>query len=168
MASRRGRRFSAVKRQMIWTAVQLDGAVLTSAGTAADIVAPADWTAIGGFEKGAVLQRIRGCVSVSTAVVTTLSARCWMMICKINGAETVPLPQAVGSYVLEDVLWQSNALFIQTAANAATIQPVQFDVDVKSKRRLDTNSLITFVIQGTGTAGALAANVLLRGLVAKP
>jgi len=165
------RRARAVKKQMIWTAIQTDQVAMTTTTAAADLVLATDWTTVGGFEKGAVLERIRGNYNFSIGAAAAASPILDFGIFCLNDSETVPDPGDVSSYVLEDCLWQARhelRVSFSTAAGFAYMPSYHFEVDVKARRRLNTNTTIAFAFTTSSITQTPLMTCRLRALISKP
>lgn len=168
------RRGVAPARESFWcTAIAQDVGVGNALTTVTDIVVGSDWTGAIGFAKGATLVRIRGCLSLTVNSLATGVADVYMAIVKLAVGETVPDPTSALIYNEEDILWARNVNMRSlnlTSVGAEFLRPVQFDVDVKAKRKLDTNTTISFVFRATaGSANNFGrVSAVLRGLVQAP
>jgi len=170
----RRRRFFGPKAEYTWCNVVADGVTVpTATTTAADIVVGSDWDAASSvsFVKGGVLERIQGKLSLTQlAVASPTGGRIYMAVMLLNVAEALPNPASATVWNEEDVLWHDVVAF-NSIHNSAVAQnyptPVQIHMDVKAKRRLDTNKTVTFLFRGTGSiVGQMSA--VIRGLVKKP
>jgi len=165
------RRFTRNKRQYIWTAVQIQDNAVNTTAVSNNIVDRTDWAVQTSFNKGAVLERIRGSYSIIMNSVTTQGAEVWLAIYKQNDDETAADPATVGDYVDNDCLWQRVHSFrtVQsTAVGFGAMARVDGEIDVKARRRIDSNTLINFVFVATNVTGIARISGLIRGLVAVP
>jgi len=153
----------------VWSVVLLDG-VLIPAGTALEptIVSPSEWQpAASGFEH-ATLLRIRGWLSIARRLDQVAESSIFMMIYKNAVDDGVSDPSDVGEYPVEDVLWTGGARFplLSGATSDVSVNPVQFDVDVKAMRRIDSAEEIRLSLISS-IANTVRISGVLRALIRK-
>jgi len=136
---------SALRRSSVWTAIQAVSGGITDEQQSLDLVAPADWEAGtgGAFQKGATLLRIRGWLKISS-MSGPETAR--FVIGKFNIGETIPSPMILQTYIAEDLIW-TMGIGAETIVDEATVASKTYLIDVKSKRKLDSNSTIKLVYE---------------------
>lgn len=152
---RRSRKaFRRGKRNFIWTALEFPfTTVTTAANITGDIVLPSDWTNIAGFQKGAVLRRIRGSVCFLIADGANATAPLYELISVNRVGEAFGLI-TVNTLVQEDILWHRWSAVARAGAWAAgaptqsrMYYPSPAEIDVKANRRLDTNTNISYTVR---------------------
>jgi len=170
----RGTRARAQRRETIWTAAQLNQDSVDSAAVSIlQLVDRQDWADDDSFARGATLERIRGSISVNFGgPVVTAAGALWMAIWCTNDDETAPDASALTDYVQEDCLWSKvvNATSLQfTSVGLMAPTSFYFDVDVKAKRKLTSNTIILMTYRATGASSDenFVMSALLRGLIKK-
>ena len=155
------KRFERKAKNYVWTAVRVN--LQPDPGISplkADIVAPINWRqAATGFQH-ATLVAIRGWICITTNEASELRSTC--AIIKTGEEEPTDDPNLVVMYENTDVLWTGGAVFGPTTAQG----PVYHSINVKVKRKINTDEEIRFVCNNEG----LATNDpiffgILRGLV---
>lgn len=173
---RRFRRSSRARsgRETIWSGVQIAQDTVDSAAVSSlNIVDATDWATDGGFQRGAVLERIRGTISGMYAPAATSTGSLWMGVSLIGDSEVAPDPSNPVDYVEEDWLWMhvvQRAQIALTSIGTFSPEPFDIEVDIKSKRKLTKNSIVLFSwrASGTGADESFIMSAILRGLVKKP
>jgi len=160
-------------REMIWTSASIPSLPTGVNNVEALIVTPGDWTNEAGFAKGAVLKRIRGSFSIIlTDAAAAATTQMFAAICMRNTAEVIA-PVNINTYVQEDVLWSwttnlNRAGQWGAGANPNGLHWVDVEVDVKSQRKLTTNTEVVFLIAQTAVAPGGNIAALFRGLIERP
>lgn len=183
-SGRRGAR--RVKKELIWTSVLFENVspAITS-GTSSQLVAPVDWvrsTNISSFQKGCVLVRIRGWLdffmngeSVSDSLGTA-NHNFYAAIWKSEEDEDLTLNDwsVSAAYNSEDILWVGGAALPgSTNLSAAGVQLQQpqrahVDIDVKAKRKLNSEETILLTVATGAAPGTAAYSGVLRCLLQLP
>lgn len=185
---RSSRRFRRGKREVIWTSVVFEGVTPDVApGTNSSLVLPADWvrnTGSSSFQKGCVLERIRGYVTVhrdqgfATETTGIAGVTVYGVIWKSEEEEDFAANDWSQSspYNDEDILW-TDGWTLQGASNVPSGTPVQqlvpaephqFYVDVKTRRKLTSDDQIVFTMQAGNAAPGAEYSGVLRCLLTLP
>lgn len=161
-------------RETIWTGLLLNqDSVDSGAVSSGNIVDATDWQASGtGFSRGATLERIRGSVSLLSGGVASVGGAVWMAIWAVNDDETTPDPSTAADYGENDLLWARVVNFqtvTLTSVGGWSNPATTFDIDVKARRRLTTQSIILMTWRATGGSSDEQAimSFVLRALVKK-
>jgi len=160
--SKASRRFTRNAKDYVWSAVLTNNDDVAPGTETLNILEAADWVAAAGSDRGTLL-RIRGSIAFYQTTTAALATTFRWGIFKLNVGETVPDLNAVTSYIDEDILAYGvhQGIHLSTAGDDV-IQPV-ISVDVKAKRKIDTNSVILLAIRPTGNSFMYSAT--LRALV---
>ncbi len=168
MAHRRTRSRSSGLKNNMWSVVLLEDVLIPTAAVEAVIVEPDEWqAATTGFEH-ATLLRIRGWLSISRITTVASLHTIAMVIYKVD-QDSAAVSGLVGlTYTEEDVLWSGGCNFstISTTVGPEGLVPVQFDVDVKAMRRIDSGTDIRLsVVSNVNNASRISG--VLRALIRK-
>lgn len=168
LKTRSSRRFRRGKREYIWCTSLLLSQTLTTTRLIIPIVLPQEWERSSGvsFQKGAVLQRIMGWISVIPFGTTTSASTMAGMILINDVDETPGDPTLVADYVDEDIFWTFGHSSGTTAADANEVLTQQ--VDIRSKRKLASNQVVNLLLNGNTAAPEWRYSLCLRALVALP
>jgi len=162
--ARRSRSFRRGAKDYVWSAV-LTQSDAVAAGTteSLNIVEAADWVGAAGSDR-ATLLRIRGSVSfIQTTVLAVATTLRWGIL-RLNVGEAVPDLNSVVTYIDEDILAYGVIQGLQNVAGTADdVLQFPIEIDVKAKRKLETNTLVAFVVRATGNDFLYSAT--MRGLV---
>ena len=154
---RRGQRPAG--RNMIWLTVVGLNTAITDSTLSADLVADGDWSVSSGKQSATVIA-VRGWISVmspKTAVEVSMAG--YIGIQDENA--TSGSPQSVATYLNEDVMWTHGTHF-----GSAAITQMNWDIDVKAKRRLHTGTELRYNFIADVTA-ELEVSFVLRTLLLK-
>ena len=142
----------------MWTATLSNTTAIANAAVFGDnIVQESDWALGTGFER-ATLFSIRGWISIINGDAASTNVN--LCIAVQGDSEATVDCANVATYVDEDILWTGGYLF-----DPAEVQPAQFVIDVKAKRKLSVGQDVSLFIAPNG--GAIFASFVLRGLVDK-
>lgn len=184
-SSRRARRG---KRELIWTSVVFEGvSAAVAPGTNSALVLPSDWirnTGGSSFQKGCVLERIRGYINVYRTGLTVSDAggtgteNVYASIWKSEEEEDFAGNDwsLSSPYNDEDILWTDGAALVgSTNISAGTPvfqlqQPqwMKLEVDVKARRKLTSDDQIVFTVQSGSVSPAGTYSGVLRALLTLP
>ena len=166
MAARRRARGTRGPRNLVWTVVLNDNEQVLAAGTSSnEICVASDWTAADGFER-ATLLGIRGWISVARDDGSAFEGNFMGLIGKFNAGETKPLPRVPATYEDEDILWTMGGNMMINDNGGRNGQPgAYFEVNVKSRRKIDVNTVISFEYQNG--LGGTRLSMVLRALIDK-
>ncbi len=168
MARRRFR--SAVSRgpkNNIWSVVLVDQQTVATTAIEGDIVNAADLQASAtGFQRFTLL-RIRGWLSFSKPVANQSAANIFFLIYTTDADAGVVSPINATTYATEDILYTQGLDFAANGAGAVeATTPLNFDIDVKAMRKIDTSRDVRFSVVSS-IAGGISMSAVLRGLVRK-
>ena len=168
MSRRRARRsVSRGPKNNVWSVILIDEQTVDTSSIEGDIVNAGDLQApLSGFQRFTLL-RIRGWLSITKAVANTTSAAIFMVIYTTDADAAVIDTRVADNYTDEDILWTGGVAFAANGAGAVEQSPgVQFDIDVKAMRKIDTSRDVRFSFTSTAV-GAIVVSGLLRALVRK-
>lgn len=183
---RSARRFRRGKKEVLWASITFENVTAAVApGTNSALVLPSDWvrnTGGGAFQKGCVLERVRGWVDVhATGVAVTDTTgtgaeSVYFVLWKSEEEEDfVANDWSISpSYNDEDVLWTGGAAWSgSTNLPAAGVQLQQprhktLEVDVKSRRKLTSDDQIVFTAQSAAVVPTALYSGVLRALLTLP
>jgi len=167
MTRRRRAVASRGPKNNIWSVILIENLVISTTTIEADIITAQDIQATTtGFQRYTLL-RIRGWVSMAKAVTSTTHVSMFMCIYVTDADAGVIDPTSANAYVDEDILWTGGALFEASGAGAVEpAQPLQFNIDVKAMRKIDTGRDVRFAVVATN-AGNVRMSATLRALTRK-
>lgn len=168
LKTRTSRRFRRNKREYVWTTSLLLSQTLTTTRVIIPLVIPDEWErgTVGSFQKGAVLQRIMGWISVIPFGTTTNASSIAGVILVNDFDETPGDPLVVADYADEDIFWSFGHQSGTSAADANEVYTQQ--VDIRSKRKLDTSRVVNLLLNSNTSAPEWRYSLMLRGLVQLP
>lgn len=182
-STRRGR---IAKREVLWATIVLDNVAIPAApGVDLSLVLPSDWVRNNNatsFQKGAVLERVRGWIDLAHGGLYATDAAgigtetVYAVVWKSDEEEDVSANDwgAAPTYNDEDLLWVGGAVFpgSENAPAAGTFlqqpQVKHLEFDIKSRRKLDSDTVISFTLQSGSGAPASNASGVLRALITLP
>jgi len=131
-------------KHWVWCTSFLDTDVTPGAFSYAQLVTASDWTGVAGLDE-CTLTRIRGSFGWWVASGYA-SFTAWIVVVDFNS--TVTDPQVIGNWASEDILWT------KSAGLASPNNELNYDIDVKVKRRLKSSQDVRFV-WGSSAAGSI-------------
>lgn len=173
--TRSSRRFRRAKRELIWATVLMDNvaANVAGAGSSTALVLPVDWQRSANFEKGAVLLGIRGWYSFTYGNTSTVQlptvffSIAKMAVDEVNQDWTVSTP-----YNGEDVLYTDGVSLGGPAVLSFAGMPPSINLarqlEVKAKRKLDTDAAIVLNFQSPTAAEDWFITGVFRSLIQLP
>ena len=168
MARRVGRRSSGTRgpKNNVWTAIHVTNTQQVSTPVSADVVVPADWTAVAGFERATLLS-IRGYISVSPDVEDISTGSIMFLIMVVDQDTANVDPQLVAPYTEEDILWTWGVQTGGQGAAAIESRPTtNVEINVKSMRKL-TNGQEVRLMANASVGLAWRWTAIARGLLRK-
>lgn len=179
--NRRRLRSPSPKKEWVWIQSLNLGTVLApGASQRQALVIGADWdrTVGASFEKGAVLTRMVGTISVchdtyASAGLVAISQVPWYIgKTDVDFAATLGVANALVSYADTDVLQTGLFQIMKGAGVASTpsayaLEAATHRIDVKVKRKLTSEDSITLVATNNGTV-SIAISIMMRCLVQLP
>lgn len=169
------RRFRRAKRELIWTSTLFDNvaANLAGAGSSTTLVGAVDWVRGNNFEKGAVLLGIRGWYQVTySSTSTSVNPTFFLAISKVDRDEVNQDITLGAFYNSEDILYtDGGSLGGPSAFSIAGLPPspnVARQLEVKAKRKLDSESVIQLSFQTPTAAEDWLITGVFRSLVQLP
>jgi len=162
MAVRMRRRAARGARDLVWTTVlSIDENVALNATSTNEICVASDWTASDGFER-ATLLGIRGFLSIGIQAVGGTEGGWVAYIAKMSAGETKPDPLVAATYEDEDILWTGGGLLQAHATSVGNVYN-SIPIQVKAKRKIDVNTVITCQVRSVATT--MRISILLRALL---
>lgn len=183
---RSSRRFRRGKREVLWASIVFENvSAAVAPGTNSALVLPSDWvrnTGGGAFQKGCVLERVRGWIDVHatgvavTDSVGTVAESVYFALWKSEEEEDFAGNDWSASAVYndEDLLWTGGVGWSgSTNLPAAGVQLQQprhktLEIDVKAKRKLDSDTQIVFTAQSGAVTPQAVYSGVLRALLTLP
>jgi len=157
---RQGRRSFGKRNQsnLVWAAIQTTQSLITTATAAFPIIAGSDWFGAAAGRGSAMLMSIRGWISLGSVggTATTIA----MAIVKADKDTSLNSPLDVATYVEDDILWTGG----WNKPASATEPFMNFDVNVKAKRKISSDDEIFLVIDAADT-NVTEISLVLRGLL---
>jgi len=153
----------AVKTDVKWATPQLitDQNVISTTTLSAILLQDADWDSLITFDRVTLL-RIRGWLAVAQGTSSPATTGLIMAIWKMPQALTVPSPILSASYDLTDTLWTGGATWAASAATSSS--GYYMPVDIKVKRKLDSEDAIVWAARATTATGFCRVSGFLRCL----
>ncbi len=155
----RAARVSKSNKDLTWTALATAAQAISTTTQSLDIVQDADWNATAG-RQSATLLSIRG--TISFARLLSNAGHVFMYIATFDKDEGSAIPLNASTYVEEDIMWTHTMPYISSMA-----EPYVIDINIKSKRRLETGKEVRFVFQEGGTTNTMGVSCILRALLNK-
>jgi len=183
---RSAKRFTRNKREYLWSSIAFENvSAAVAPGTNSALVLPSDWVRNTGsttFQKGCVLQRIRGWleVGINGRAVTDGAGvgaeSVYGLIWKSEVDEDFAADDWSGSnsYNSEDLLWTEGAFFPSSAnlpaAGVQLVQPMRskWYIDVPTKRKLTSDDQIVFTVQSGAASPIAQYSGVVRALLTLP
>lgn len=166
MARRRFRRFKRNDAEYVWCGLLTNNNGLASGGAEENLIVDGtDW--FGGAGQGeCVLQRIRGSVGFAMTPNTESTAGAFQVaVYKAEeDAGAYSVPWVADELVDEDILFFKQFAAIRSATGVAMPKPIEWDLDIKVKRRIKSNEQIRIMVASTSGAGVfhIATRALVR------
>jgi len=152
----------------IWSAVLFNQQV-TVTPTQNVLLDVDDWSAVVGYQKGAVLERIRGTLYFRPSLTLSEPASIsntgfWYIGKNKTDAVTLPDPLQASTYVSEDLLWMdAYALHaVQSTGEFSMHESLPHVIDCKARRKLASDDVITLV---TAEVANNDLNIFMTGIV---
>ena len=162
---RRGFSRSRGPKNQIWTVLVIEDVAVSNTAVDQIIVASADWSRGGSFEKATIL-RTRGWLSVASDPTQTVRSGFFAAVYHVDEDNVAVAADAAALYSDEDVLWTGGFMIPAGNAGAVEIPPVfVFDIDVKSMRKTNNGQELRLALVA-GTSGLTTrVSGVLRALV---
>lgn len=165
------RRRSVIRRpragsNLGWTAILTTGNTFAAATQEEqDIVIGSDWFG-GAGDANATLLRIRGSFSGYLTAQTSTLAACLTWAVYVVDKDASPAALSSVNFMLdEDVLWHGTHQLVRPAADPQnSASHWHYDVDIKSKRKIDVGKEVRFAMVVDSVAGvyAFSARAVVR------
>jgi len=140
----------------------LDQVLTIGTTLSASLLLDADFNSLLVFER-IRLERIKGWLAFS-AVNSAVRGGAFCSIFKVSGSVT-PDPTTASSYDNNDLLWSGGAQWGTCSTTPGFANVSYINVDVKSRRLMSSEDVITAQFRATGAAGATCAvSGMLRAL----
>lgn len=171
--NRSSRRFRRGKRELIWTTIagQSIAAALPGANLPLSLVLPVDWVRGTNFERGAVLQGIRGWYQVGYAATSTSVSPNWFLSIVKHEVDEVTTGQdwtTAGPYNGEDVLYTDGGHMETVTATPSGNLHLSRQLEVRTKRKLTSDDFIGVNFMSPSAAQDWTIGFVIRALIALP
>jgi len=169
------RRFRRAKRELIWTTTLFDNvaANVAGGGSSTSLVAAVDWVRGNNFEKGAVFLGMRGWYQITySSTSTSANPTAWLAVSKVDRDEVNQDITVAAFYNSEDILYCDGlSLGGPASLSFAGVPPSPNpakQIEVKAKRKLDSESVIQLSFQTPTAAEDWLLSGVFRSLVQLP
>jgi len=168
MSRRMRRGVSRGPKNNIWSVVQIEDTSISTTPVLAVIAKSSEWQGSGTSFQHATLLRIRGWLSLAKNISQLASGSCQMAIYVVDEDAANISALSTALYTDEDVIWTGGVQFPDTGVGnvEGAGGPTQFDVDVKSMRKIRTGSEVRLTLTSSET-GLCQASGVIRALIRK-